>query len=43
MGVLYLTMDRTRRLVDAVPVPDPFVQRRCRTERLAAGGTGVTA
>ncbi len=43
--LLHPTTPYTRRLIAAVPVPDPVLQRRRRTERraaLAAGGTGVT-
>ncbi|MFI1360162.1 dipeptide ABC transporter ATP-binding protein [Streptomyces sp. NPDC020898] len=43
--LLHPTTAYTRRLIAAVPVPDPILQRRRRTERraaLAAGGTGVT-
>ncbi|WP_330285769.1 ABC transporter ATP-binding protein [Streptomyces sp. NBC_00576] len=44
--LLHPGTDYTRRLIAAVPVPDPVLQRRRRTERLAAlavGRTGATA
>jgi peptide/nickel transport system ATP-binding protein len=34
--LLHPTTDYTRRLLAAVPVPDPVVQRQRRTERLAS-------
>ncbi|MFJ2977626.1 dipeptide ABC transporter ATP-binding protein [Curtobacterium sp. NPDC087082] len=40
--LMHPTTDYTRRLLAAVPVPDPVVQRRRRTERLATLGA-VTA
>ena len=36
------TTDYTRRLLAAVPVPDPIVQRRRREDRLAALAAGKT-
>lgn len=39
--LLHPRTDHTRRLIDAVPVPDPVLQRRRRAERQAAAG--VTA
>ncbi|MGW3647144.1 dipeptide ABC transporter ATP-binding protein [Streptomyces sp. NPDC000878] len=44
--LLHPGTDYTRRLIAAVPVPDPVLQRRRRAERraaLAVGGTGATA
>ncbi|WP_405825556.1 ABC transporter ATP-binding protein [Streptomyces sp. NBC_01390] len=44
--LLHPGTDYTRRLIAAVPVPDPVLQRRRRTERRAvpaAGGTGASA
>jgi peptide/nickel transport system ATP-binding protein len=44
--LLHPETDYTRRLLAAVPIPDPVLQRRRRAERqavFAAGGTGVQA
>ena len=40
--LLHPTTDYTRRLLAAVPVPDPVVQRRRRTDRQAALAAGAT-
>ena len=41
--LLHPGTDYTRRLLAAVPVPDPVLQRERRTARLAAGAAGVDA